>query len=70
MSQQTGELVLVCAAVLTLLGGIMRYVVRLAVTVAATAETGRDTATALERVTDKLEDHAVRLAVVEARARP
>lgn len=78
MTSQTTELVVAFAAVAGLLGGVLRYVVRLAVTVDRAARTGADTVTALrehaadsariaEAHAQQLGEHATRLAVVESK---
>lgn len=78
MSAQTGELIVAVCAIGGVLGGMLRYVVRLAVTVDRAAQSGAQTVEALrahaqdsariaEAHTAQLGEHAVRLAVVESK---
>lgn len=81
MTSEATEIVVAASAVLGLLGGILRYVVRLAVTVDRAANTGQATVVALrehsaeearvhERHAQELGEHATRLAVLESKAHP
>lgn len=80
MTGQTTETIAAFTAVCGLLGGVLRYVLRLAVTVDRAARTGQETVTALrehaaesararEHMAAEIGEHATRLAVLEAKAR-